>query len=66
VEGVIVMLCEISVDGHARVLVAFNRLGYGLDQEAVASILRWHFDPVLKDNHPVPSSATIEVNFKLI
>jgi tetratricopeptide (TPR) repeat protein len=66
VEGAIMMLCEISVDGHARVLAAFNRLGYGLDEEAVASILRWHFDPVLKDNHPVPSAATIEVNFKLI
>lgn len=66
VEGSIVVLCEIGVDGRPSVLVTLNHLGFGLDQEALAAVLRWRFDPMRKDDQPVPSSATIEVNFKLI
>jgi tetratricopeptide (TPR) repeat protein len=66
VEGSIEALCEIGIDGHPHVLVALNKLGYGLDQEALASVSRWHFDPMRKDDQPVPSAATIEVNFKLL
>ena len=64
-EGKIVFLCEIGIDGKSLVLAPLNRLGFGFEGEALATLQRWRFEPMRKDGHPVASVATIEVNFKL-
>ena len=66
VEGSIVMVCEIAEDGYPHMLAVLSRLGYGLDQQALAAVSRWHFEPALKDGQPVTSLVIIEVNFKLM
>ena len=43
-----------------------NGQGLGLDEQAVAAIMRWKFNPAQKDGAPVAVMATIEVNFKLL
>ena len=65
IEGTVVILCEIKIDGQVRPLLATNKLGYGLDEAAFATILQWRFEPMRKDGHAVSIAATIQVNFKL-
>jgi len=59
------VVCEIGIDGQARPLFAANRLGYGLDEAALATLRQWRFEPMRKDGQPVPMAATIQVSFKL-
>jgi protein TonB len=38
----------------------------GLDQKAIEAVQKWRFRPGLKDGQPVPTSAVMEVNFRLL
>jgi len=38
----------------------------GLDQKAMECVKRWRFTAGTKGGHPVPTEATIEVNFRLL
>jgi hypothetical protein len=40
-----------------------NRLGLGLDENAVLALERWRFKPGLKDGKPVNVMLRVEVNF---
>jgi TonB family protein len=61
--------CSISliVDAHGmpQDVLVMHPLGYGLDEEAVASVNQYRFDPAMKDGQPVPVMVIIEVNFRL-
>jgi protein TonB len=65
IQGSVVVVCEIGIDGQARPLFTTNRLGYGLDEAALAALRQWRFEPMRKDGQPVPMAARIQVNFKL-
>ena len=41
-------------------------LGLGLDEQAVAAVTQWRFQPATKDGQPVPVAATIMINFQLL
>jgi len=65
-HGAVVVQVIIDTDGrahHARVL---RSLGLGLDENALDAISQWQFKPAVKDGQPVPVTATIEVNFRLM
>jgi TonB family protein len=65
-QGTVIIYAEIGTDGHAYNLQVLRGLGLGLDEKAVDAINRWRFRPGSKDGNPVPVSATIEVNFRLL
>jgi len=40
-----------------------NPLGFGLDEAAVNTILKWKFEPATQDKSPVATVVVVEVNF---
>jgi TonB family protein len=65
-QGTVLLKVVIDVDGLAKDIEVINGQGLGLDEQAVAAIMRWKFNPGQKDGAPVPVVAQIEINFKLL
>jgi len=62
------VMLQIVVDenGVPQDIKVVRSLGLGLDQKAIEAVRKWRFKPGLKDGKPVPVSANIEVNFRLL
>ena len=65
-QGTVLLKVVIDVDGLAKDIEVMHGQGLGLDEQAVAAIMRWKFNPGQKDGAPVPVQAQIEINFKLL
>jgi len=66
VQGTVVLLVVVDVDGSARDIQLKQGLGYGLDEAAANALSQWRFEPGQRDGAPVPILAAIEVNFRLL
>jgi TonB family protein len=66
VQGTVVLQIVVGVDGVPGNISVVRQLGFGLDQKAVETIRQWRFNPGAKDGVPVPVSAQVEVNFRLL
>jgi TonB family protein len=66
IEGTVVVGLEVNTEGKAQNLYIIRSLDKGLDEEAIAAIKQWTFQPGEKDGKPVTVVATIEVNFRLL
>jgi TonB family protein len=66
VEGNVVLQVTIDVDGSARDIKLKQGLGYGQDEAAASALSKWKFEPGARGGVPVPVTATIEVNFRLL
>jgi TonB family protein len=56
----------VGTDGAAQNLKVVKPAGFGLDDCALVTISQWKFKPGEKEGSPVPVSATVEVNFRLL
>jgi TonB family protein len=65
-EGTVVLAVEIASNGSAQNIRVMRGLGLGLDENAVAAVSQWLFQPATKDGAPITVQATIEVNFRLL
>jgi TonB family protein len=65
-QGTVVLQIVVGVDGVPANISVVRQLGFGLDQKAVETIRQWRFKPGEKDGVPVPVSAQVEVNFRLL
>lgn len=66
-EGTISLQLTVTADGNSSNVKILRRLGYGLDEAAVAAVSSWKFRPALdQDGHPASSTVTVEVAFRLI
>lgn len=65
-QGTVVLFIVVDEKGNPRDLKVIRPLGLGLDQKAIEAVTKWKFRPGMKDGHPVPVQATIEVNFRLL
>jgi protein TonB len=65
-QGTVVLYVVVDEKGYPRDLRVVRPLGLGLDQKAIEAVQKWRFKPGLKDGHPVPVAAQIEVNFRLL
>ena len=63
IDGVVVVLVTVAPDGSVRNPRILKRLGYGLDEEAVKSVLQWRYKPARKNGQPVDSEVTISIGF---
>lgn len=64
-QGVSILELIIDEKGQARYARLVKKLGDGLDENAIATIRQWKFQPATKDSQPVPSLATVEIAFHL-
>lgn len=65
IEGEVLLEMQFSASGEARVLRVVHRLGYGLDENAVAAALGIRFHPATRDGAAVDSAALVHIVFQL-
>jgi TonB family protein len=65
IQGPVILSIVVGTDGVARDIQVKQSLDPGLDQNAMAAVSQWKFQPGTKDGEAVNVAATIEVNFKL-
>jgi periplasmic protein TonB len=65
-SGMVILAIEVDAAGHARALRVIQSPGLGLEQKAIDAVTQWRFRPGYQDGKPVVTSATVEVNFRLL
>jgi len=65
-QGAVQLQLVVDENGNPQDIKVVRSLGLGLDQKAIEAVQKWRFKPGLKDGKPVPVSAYIEVNFRLL
>lgn len=65
-QGTVLLQVTVDENGIPRDLKIVRSLGLGLDQKAIEAVQQWRFKPSLLNGKPVPVSANIEVNFRLL
>jgi len=65
-QGAVLLQLVVDENGVPQEIKVVRSLGLGLDQKAIEAVQKWRFKPGLKDGKPVPVSANIEVNFRLL
>jgi TonB family protein len=65
-QGTVALYVDIDVDGVPRNIRIARSLGFALDENAVAAVQQWRFQPAVKDGAPITVQASIEVNFRLL
>ena len=65
VEGSVAMRVEVDSKGRVRTARMIRLLGYGLDEAAIDSVMRWRFRPATRRGIPVSSFTSVEIHFRL-
>ncbi|MGA3018895.1 MAG: TonB family protein [Bryobacteraceae bacterium] len=66
IQGTVVLTVVIGVDGHAADITLARSIGFGLDEKALDAVMQWQFKPGTQNGLPVPVTAQIEINFRLL
>jgi len=65
-QGTCVVQMIVGVDGKASDIIVTKKVGYGMDERAVAAVGRWKFEPGRHNGKPVPSRLSLSLDFKLL
>jgi TonB family protein len=67
IQGTILLTVVVQTDGMPGDIEITQSLDteYGLDEQAVAALGQWRFEPGVKDGKPVPVRVDIEVRFQM-
>ena len=65
-QGIVLLAIEVDTAGRATNIRVVQGLGLGLDEKAIEAVSKWRFRPGLNNGRPVVTSATVEVNFRLL
>jgi len=67
IQGTVVLDADVLADGTVGDVKVKKSLDtrHGLDQQAVAAVKQWTFEPGTKDGKPVPVRVDIEITFTL-
>jgi periplasmic protein TonB len=64
-EGTVVLDTIVREDGSVQVRRVVRGAGFGLDEQAIAAVLKWRFKPGKKNGNPIPVALNVEVRFNL-
>jgi TonB family protein len=65
VEGDVVLEVLFTGSGSLRVLRVVERLGYGLEQNAIDAVAKIRFRPAREDGHAIDTIAMVRISFQL-
>lgn len=65
IEGTTILSVVVGENGRVAQASVQQGVGAGLDEQALAAVYQWHFEPAYRDGQPVAVNATIEVKFRL-
>ena len=63
-QGTVVLWVIVGPDQRVHLIRLARPLGVGLDEDAVAAVQQWRFEPASYQDNAVPVSVNIEVNFR--
>lgn len=66
IQGTVMLRIEIDEHGLPRAVSIRQGLGLGLDEKAIQAVTRWRFRPATRNGKPIPSTAMVEVFFRLL
>jgi protein TonB len=64
-QGTVLLSAIVRRDGRIEILRVLRGLGLGLDENAVAALRQWKFNPGTRNGEPVDVALNVEVNFVL-
>jgi len=65
-QGTVLLRIVVDERGYAESIEVTQGLGLGLDERAVEAVRKWRFRPGLRGGRPVPTSAIVQVSFRLL
>lgn len=63
IGGTVVLSVTIDESGKVQQPDIYRPVGFGLDEQAIATVSKWTFKPATNDGKPVPMKIMIEVDF---
>ena len=63
-EATVALWVVVGTDGKIHDVAIKRPAGMGLDEAAIAAVLKWRFRPATRDGQPVAVQINIEVNFR--
>lgn len=65
IKGNVEISFKIESDGVPTDIEVIKGLGMGLDEQAVAAVTQWRFQPPMRDGEVIPSRGTTNINFRM-
>jgi TonB family protein len=65
ISGTVVLSSIVDSNGNVRDIQVTKSLERSLDQQAIAALNKWKFEPATKDGQPVAVRLEIEMSFQL-
>lgn len=64
-QGIVTLWVVLNAQGRVERERVYSSLGMGLDEQAIAAVRNWRFEPATKNGHPIPVQMYVEVSFRL-
>jgi len=65
ISGTVLVAMVVTPDGTVRDVTVIKSLERSLDQQAIAAVMTWTFEPATKDGKPVAVHLRAEVSFRI-
>lgn len=64
-QGTMILALVVDKEGKIRRTQIVRPLGFGLDEQAIAAVQTWKFQPATRNGEPVAVEMGVEISFKL-
>jgi protein TonB len=65
-QGTVLLAIDVDTTGAVKNIRVLRGLGLGLDEKAMAAVVKWRFRPAMASGRPVTAPAQVSVTFHLL